>query len=255
MPLAACQAIPVLGVLREVNLLGRPEGRHVLLVHLPNAWVFDGEHHPPPWVVLEQGVLPLQFPVLCGDATYRRADAGSWRNCVGRGANGDASGKQSLQIGWELDIVVFHHDAVGGDNHLVRQPLDAIQCREVLILIGSRHDAPADTLRSRKLPRFARTAVHAHQEAEAPTLILTSRALELPGSSRAGLAPGREKVQDDGQVRAQRELVQGRATGAAVWLHQVQHKIRRCLPDKVAKSACIHHLARVQWSSAEEGVV
>lgn len=37
------QLLPVLHVLREVNLLSRPEDSHVLLVFGPDVWMLDGE--------------------------------------------------------------------------------------------------------------------------------------------------------------------------------------------------------------------
>mmetsp|Transcript_47386 Transcript_47386/g.146682 ORF Transcript_47386/g.146682 Transcript_47386/m.146682 type:complete len:337 (-) Transcript_47386:146-1156(-) len=58
------EPLPVPAVLREVHLLRGPEGGLVLLVHLPDLGVLDGEHHPAPRVLHEQRVLRLQRPVL-----------------------------------------------------------------------------------------------------------------------------------------------------------------------------------------------
>merc|ERR1719264_1793239 len=61
-PLAVCERVPVLGVLGEVDLLGRPEGGLVLLVHLPDLWVLDREHHPPARVLKEKRIRLLELP-------------------------------------------------------------------------------------------------------------------------------------------------------------------------------------------------
>ena len=58
---------PVGEVAVEVNLLGGPEGGHVLLVHLPHVVVLDGEEDKPVWVVPQDWLVGVVFLVKGGD--------------------------------------------------------------------------------------------------------------------------------------------------------------------------------------------
>ena len=53
--LVVVQTLPVLGVLGKVNLLGGPEAGFVLLVHLPDLVILDGEENKALLVLLEEG--------------------------------------------------------------------------------------------------------------------------------------------------------------------------------------------------------
>mmetsp|Transcript_101880 Transcript_101880/g.265950 ORF Transcript_101880/g.265950 Transcript_101880/m.265950 type:complete len:406 (+) Transcript_101880:274-1491(+) len=72
--LLLAEGVPILAVLRQVDLLRRPKGGLMFLVHLVDAGVLDREEHPAPGVLHEQGVRLLQFPELGRDAAHGGAD-------------------------------------------------------------------------------------------------------------------------------------------------------------------------------------
>mmetsp|Transcript_5694 Transcript_5694/g.13052 ORF Transcript_5694/g.13052 Transcript_5694/m.13052 type:complete len:257 (-) Transcript_5694:29-799(-) len=67
MPLLRRQGVPVFVVLREVDLLRRPERCLVFLIHLPDVVVHYGKHHPALRVLLQQRLGLLELAVLGGD--------------------------------------------------------------------------------------------------------------------------------------------------------------------------------------------
>ena len=50
--LISVEFLPVLAVLGEVDLFGSPEACHLILVHLPDVTVFDGQDDKPVRVFL-----------------------------------------------------------------------------------------------------------------------------------------------------------------------------------------------------------
>jgi hypothetical protein len=52
--------LPVLEILVEIDLIGGPEGGEMLLVHLEDGVVLDGEEHEPLLIFLEDGLLDLR---------------------------------------------------------------------------------------------------------------------------------------------------------------------------------------------------
>jgi len=62
--LTLSEAIPILVVLGQVDLLGSPKGSLVFLVHLEDCWVLNGQQDPTPRVLLEKWVGLLQLSVL-----------------------------------------------------------------------------------------------------------------------------------------------------------------------------------------------
>mmetsp|Transcript_105513 Transcript_105513/g.235500 ORF Transcript_105513/g.235500 Transcript_105513/m.235500 type:complete len:237 (+) Transcript_105513:450-1160(+) len=70
-PLGIGQLIPILRILGKVDLLCRPERSLVLLVHLPDLMVLNGEHHPPPRVLLQERVVLLKLLVFGRNTAQR----------------------------------------------------------------------------------------------------------------------------------------------------------------------------------------
>ena len=52
--LVLLERLPVLRVLPKVNLIDSPEAGHLVLVHLPNVFVLNGENDEPVWVLFEK---------------------------------------------------------------------------------------------------------------------------------------------------------------------------------------------------------
>jgi hypothetical protein len=57
--LLGAELLPVLGVLREIDLIGGPEGGKVLFVHFEDGVVVDGEEHVALGVFDEEGLRDL----------------------------------------------------------------------------------------------------------------------------------------------------------------------------------------------------
>jgi len=55
-PLLLVELLPVLGISREVDLLGRPKAGDMFLVHIPNLLVVKREHDIAIRVFLKQGL-------------------------------------------------------------------------------------------------------------------------------------------------------------------------------------------------------
>mmetsp|Transcript_72546 Transcript_72546/g.205953 ORF Transcript_72546/g.205953 Transcript_72546/m.205953 type:complete len:282 (-) Transcript_72546:16-861(-) len=228
MPFGVREPIPVLGILRQVNLLRRPEGGLVLLVHLPDLGVVDGEHDPPTRVLTQQRVLRLQLLLLRRDAAH-----------VPPGTHSCAA-QHRLQVCGQVHVEVPYHLQVCGEQRLVRKALDPVQGHEVLVLVGGRYAAAADAVRRGKRPGCIHAAVYADQDKEAAALVVAGGAVELLRGRRAGLAPGREQIQDHGQPGAAGELVQGRVAHAAVALQQLDGKVcRRTALEVQGRHCCL----------------
>jgi len=45
--------LPVLHVSLEVDLINGPEAGHLVLVHLPNIMVLDGQNHKTVWILIQ----------------------------------------------------------------------------------------------------------------------------------------------------------------------------------------------------------
>mmetsp|Transcript_43084 Transcript_43084/g.134054 ORF Transcript_43084/g.134054 Transcript_43084/m.134054 type:complete len:545 (-) Transcript_43084:27-1661(-) len=231
-PLARREALPVLDVLGEVHLLRRPEGRLVLLVHLPDPRILDGEHHPPLRVLLQQRVRPLQLPVLRGDTAEGRA---------GRSGGGARGAQQVVEVRGQLEVVVLHHNALGRDEGLVREAVHSVAGRQVLVLVHRSQRAVPDAVGSCELPRGVDAPIHADEEAEAASCEVLSDLLHVLGGCGARLAPGGKEVQDDGHAGALRELVQRRVCRGAGVLVNLELEVRRNARDKVGQSAHLDH--------------
>ena len=54
MLLILLQGLPILGVLAEVDFVDGPEAGHLVLVHLPNVVVLDGQDHEAVGVILKE---------------------------------------------------------------------------------------------------------------------------------------------------------------------------------------------------------
>ena len=50
------ELVPVFQILTEINFLSGPEASHLILVHLPDVVVLDGQDHEAVWILLEQGL-------------------------------------------------------------------------------------------------------------------------------------------------------------------------------------------------------
>mmetsp|Transcript_61485 Transcript_61485/g.132241 ORF Transcript_61485/g.132241 Transcript_61485/m.132241 type:complete len:272 (+) Transcript_61485:430-1245(+) len=97
--------IPVLVILREVDLLCCPEGSLMLLIHLPDLMVVNGKHHPPLWVLLQERVVLLELNELCRDSAHWSYRGRCWRSYL-------LCRQDLLQGGDELKLVVRCDEAV-----------------------------------------------------------------------------------------------------------------------------------------------
>ena len=96
-PLGVVESLPVLDVGGEVDLLGGPESSDLLLVHLPDVAVPDGQDHEAVGVVLKQGL---------GQRTLSLGEVGVLRSLNGV-LNLDSLKRDGEQMNMEISVVIL----------------------------------------------------------------------------------------------------------------------------------------------------